>query len=190
MKVVHQIEIQRKGGVCSVYPSSCIVRDLIARAGLFKPFETLSVLDLTFGQGLFYYSFRNKAKVFGFDVQRLDWVVKPYRFYKASCDKWGKMLPDGITFDLVVVDPPFSPYRRGWGKRHHYRDNCSISRCMYEAMKASEKFKTPILIHFFWKTIPYNYETIVETWFQGWSRLTKLPRPTWFGIVSKEVVSE
>ncbi len=185
MVLVRQNELQRRGGVCAAYPSSCLVRKLLGQAGLFKPFQHLRVLDLTFGQGIFYYSFRSKVQVYGFDIRRLDWVVKPYRFYNASCDKWKKQLPSDIDFDLVVVDPPFSPYKRGQEKRTHYRDNGSISLCFTEALKAAERFAAPLLVHFMWKTQPYGFKVLSETWFQGWS-LTKMARPTWFGVLSSQ----
>ena len=182
--LVHQVELQRKGGVCAAYPSSCLVRRLLGEAGLFKPFHHLRVLDLTFGQGIFYYSFRNSVQVYGFDIRRLEWVVKPYRFYNASCDKWRKQLPD-TGFDLVVVDPPFSPYKRGQEKRTHYRDNGSISLCLVEALKAAEHYHTPLLVHFMWRTQPYGFRVLSEAWYQGWSRLSRIPRPTWFGVLGE-----
>ncbi|MCE4601251.1 MAG: hypothetical protein F7C38_06790 [Desulfurococcales archaeon] len=185
MQVIHQVEVQRKGGPCAAYPSSCIVRDLLNEAGLLKPFEPLKVLDLTYGQGIFYYSIRSRVRVYAFDIRLLNWIVKPYMFYEKSCEHWKRVGLESEAFDLVVVDPPFSPYNRGWEKRGHYRDNGSIALCMYEALKASEHFNVPLLVHFFWKTIPYGYRVIAETWFQGWSRLSKMPRPTWFGILER-----
>gem|GEM_PF-4064603 len=124
-------------------------------------------------------------QLYGFDVKQLNWIVKPYRFYNTSCTKWKKLLPMDITFDLVVVDPPFSPYRRGWERRTHYRDNGSISLCLVEALKAAEQYNAPMLIHFMWKVQPYGFRVLSEAWFQGWS-LTKMSRPTWFGVLGRD----
>ena len=185
MTIIQQSELRKKGGFCAKYPSSCVVRMLLKDAGLFKPFKTIKVLDLTFGQGIFYYSFKSVVQVYGFDIKRLNWVTKPYKFFNMSCDKWKKKI-DEDHFDLIVVDPPFSPYDRGWERRLHYKDNGNISLCLTEALKAAEKYNAPMLIHFIWKIIPYGFKPIVEVWFQGWSRLTKMNRPTWFGIIVKE----
>ena len=76
--VIEQREIQKKGGLCARYPVSCVVRDLIGATNLFKPLIPINILDLTYGEGRFYASFRNKVKVYGFDILRLDHVVKPY----------------------------------------------------------------------------------------------------------------
>lgn len=182
MALVHQVEVQRQGGVCAAYPSSCLVRNLLKEAGLFKPFQYLRVLDLTFGQGVFYYSFKSSVQVYAFDIRRLNWVTKPYRFYQASCDKWKKQLPSDARFDLVVVDPPFTPHVHR--RRGHYRDNGSISLCLVEALKAAEQYNAPMLIHFMWRTQPYGFKVLSEAWYQGWSRLTRMPRPTWFGVLA------
>ena len=186
MRVVHQVEIQKQGGSCAKYPSSCIVRQLLDSAGLLQFGRTLNVLDLTYGQGIFYYSIGLKVKVYGFDIHRLVWVTKPFAFYNTSCEKWKKVLPSSIGFDLVVVDPPWSIYRRGWEKRGHYYGNGSFVLCVTEAVKASEHYNAPLLLHAPWKLVPPNYNVVTEVWFQGWSRLTKMPKPTWFGLLKPE----
>jgi len=183
--VVHQKDIQRKGGVCAEYPVSCLIRDILRRAGLLKPFKQLKVLDLTYGEGRFWVALP-QAVVIGFDIRRLEWRRKPARFFLESCENWRTRVPNE-EFDLIVADPPFSPYKRGWEKRGHYTDNGNIALILNEARKASEHFCAPMLIHFMWKVVPPEFEIVDEAWFQGWSRLSKMPRPTWFGLLKPQV---
>ena len=161
------------------YPVSCLLQRLLVEAGLLQPFRPIRVLDLTFGEGRFWRALP-QAIVYGFDVRRLRWHSRPYRFWQESCEKWTRVRDE--KFDLVVADPPFSPYKRE--KRGHYKANGSVALILYEAWKAARYFHAPLLIHFMWKIVPPDGEVIAEAWFQGWSRLTKMPRPTWFGIIS------
>ena len=179
--IVHQVEIQRQGGVCVKYPTSCIVRQLIRK--LLEPLRPIRVLDLSFGEGRFYAALENKACVTGLDIQMLPWIVKPCRFYRANAMEWRARVPNNARFDLVVADPPWSPYRRGWEKRFHYQANGGIPAVMYAAEKAAKHYNAHLLIHFMGKYIPYGYELVDELWYQGWSRLTKMPKPTWFGLL-------
>lgn len=182
--IIEQKDIQKKGGKCARYPTSCIVRDLIAAARLFKPFKPLVILDLTYGEGRFYVSFKNKVKLYGFDILRLEHVVKPYRFYNKSCEKWKRYRDEINNVDLVVVDPPFMPYRRGNEKRKHYAANGAAITCTNEALKAAEYYNAPVLIHYPFKITPYQWKILEEVWFMGYAAV-KL-KPTWFGIITKD----
>ncbi len=185
--LVDQREIQARGGKCARYPVSCLIGELLARAGVIKPLRRFKVLDLTFGEGRFWAALPN-AEVWGFDIRRLRWVVKPSRFYNESCEGWRKheeILSQ--SFDVVVADPPFSPYQRGWEKRGHYRDNGSIPIILYEARKAAIHFRAPLLIHFVGKLVFYGFRVMAEAWFLGISHLTQMSFPTWFGVLSPEV---
>ncbi len=178
--IIDQITIQKKGGICKKYPSACLVRDLLTESGLIKPFSEFKVLDLTFGRGIFWAALP-QAKVFAFDIRKLDWVRKPYRFFHESCKNWKKRLANH-KFDLVCADPPFSPYHRGNDARKYYYER-DIALILYEAIKAAEYYQAPLLVHFLAKLQYHNTEVMTETWFQGRSRYAKMPRPTWFGVL-------
>ena len=180
--IIEQVEVQKKGGKCARYPTSCIVRDFIAAAGLFKPLTPINILDLTYGEGRFYAAFRNKVKVYGFDILRLDHVVKPYKFYNKSCEKWKQHRDEINNVELVVVDPPFMPYKRGGEKRRHYTANGAAIMCTNEALKAAEHYNAPVLIHYPFKIIPYQWKIVKEVWFTGHAAV-KL-KPTWFGLLT------
>ncbi len=182
--LVHQVEVQRKGGACAKYPSSCIVLQLLDQAGLLKPLHPIVILDLTYGQGIFYYSIKGKAMVYALDIRHLKWVIKPYRFMLKSCEHWREFGLESV--DVIVVDPPFSPYKRGWERRKHYEENCSVVKCINEGLKAAEHYSRPLLVHYPFRVQPYGWDVSAEVWFQGWTRLSKLPKPTWFGILRKE----
>ena len=75
-------------------------------------------------------------------------------------------------------------YRRGNERRRHYAANGAAIVCVNEALKAAEYYRTPLLIHYPYKVIPYGFEIIAESWFVGHT-IIKL-KPTWFGIITKD----
>ena len=182
-KVVSQIELQKEGDKCSMFPVSCLIRDMLVEVGILKPFKPIRILDLTFGEGRFWAAIP-QAEVWGFDIRKLRWCRKPYVFFNESCENWKKH--DVIIrnkFDLVVADPPFMAYRCGQERRRHYEDNGDLPMILNECRKASEYFDAPLLIHFMWKCVPYGFRVLTERWFQGYARVLKQPRPSWFGVI-------
>lgn len=187
--IVEQREVQREGGVCAKYPSSCLVRRLLNAVGLLQWGSMLRVLDLSYGEGRFWAALRSKVVVVGFDIAQLRWVVPPRYFVNDSALNWRRyeaMIERvlGGQPDLVVADPPFSPYDRGWERRRHYRERCSISEILTGAEKAAQYYNAPLLIHFSGRYIPYGFQVIVELWWKPWSSLSRIPRPTWWGILA------
>ena len=179
--IIDQREIQRLGGVCARFPVSCLIRQLLDEAGLLKPFSKIKVLDLTYGEGRFWPALP-QAEVWGFDVQRLRWVRQPQRFYQKSCEHWKKLVADQ-DFDLVVADPPFIAYKRGWEMRKHYYLTAAIPTILNEARKAARHFNAYLLVHFMWRAQPFGFEIITEAWFSGWGRYAKVNVPSWFGVM-------
>lgn len=183
MKVIDQRDVQR-GGLCVKFPVSCVIRDLLVEAGVLKPFTVLRVLDLTFGEGRFWGAIP-QAKVWGFDVRKLNWVRKPYVFFNDSCGMWKERV-GMLSFDLVVVDPPFMPYRRGQERRKHYEDNGCIPLILREGEKAALYFKCPLLIHFMWKVVPFGFKVLSEVWFKPFTRYLNSRYHSWFGVLECE----
>ena len=187
MRLIRQSEVQARGGKCARFPTSCVVRDLLAEAGVLKPFKRIRILDMTFGEGRFWAAIPN-AEVWGFDVRRLEWVVEPKRFFMKSCENWRK--EDEVMrqrFDLVVADPPFSPYHRGWQKRNHYRARGEIALILYEARKASLYFGAPLLVHFMGRFQFWGFHIVAEAWYLGSYSLARNRFPSWFGVLAPEV---
>jgi hypothetical protein len=101
---VDQRDIQRRGGHYSKYPTSHVVCSLLKQHGLKR------VLDVTYGQGRFYYLCRNSVEVIAVDPVKWDWVVYPKAFYKMNVYQLYSLVRDGKlvmpSADAVVVDPP------------------------------------------------------------------------------------
>ncbi len=116
--LVDQRDIQRRGGVCVRFPVSCLIKDLLVEVGL-QP-ENLVILDTTFGEGRFYGAWRPKL-LLGSDIRILRWIVQPDWFtLSPSWSVWTRVQKLGVKPDIVIVDPPFSPYTRGTEGRKHY----------------------------------------------------------------------
>jgi len=182
-RVVDQRNIQSRGRACVKFPVSCLIRDLLIESGILKPNKELKVLDLTYGEGRFWGAIP-EAKVWGFDILKLNWVINPYVFFNESCEKWKnevKVLNN--CFDLVVVDPPFMPHNRSPKMRKYYEDRGNLPLILKEGKEASEYFKAPLLVHFMWKCVPYGFHVLSEAWFQAFTRYLNKPKPTWFGVL-------
>lgn len=178
--IVHQIDVQRKGGLCSRYPVSCIIRMLLREAGLLEPFKTITVLDLTYGEGRFWVTLP-QAYIIAFDIRRLKWHRKPQVFYNKPCWKFG----DYVTkVDIIVIDPPWGEWRRGWDRRGHYiKFNAlgspqQILQCGLDAM---QKLGKPLLYHY---KQPLDYQHLAgPIEFYGRSRLAVIKKPSYFGVI-------
>jgi len=106
---IDQREIQRIGGRVAKYPTSYVVVSMLERYGLYR-----NVLDVTYGQGRFYYWRRPKLLV-GVDPKVWDWVVEPDIFIPRTV--WGAkrvLKALGVQFDVIVCDPP------AWNPNTHY----------------------------------------------------------------------
>jgi len=183
MMVINQLDVQRRGGACAKYPVSCVVRDLLSDAGLLKPFERFKVLDLTYGQGIFWYALP-QAVVVGFDVKELKHVREPYLFYHDDCGKWWMYLTPLIwSFDLVVADPPWAKY--AFRTRKHFKGDGEEERILNIGKWVSEVFHAPLLVHYKERWVPEGFEVVKEVWFQGRHRYSKKPKPTWFGVLRR-----
>ena len=113
VECVDQRDIQSRGGDFAKYPSSYIICSLLRKHGLKK------VLDVTYGEGRFYYLCKSELEIIGADPVKRSWVVKPKQFYQLNVFQLHLMLRDGKLsiepVDAVVVDPP------RWGTDVVYR---------------------------------------------------------------------
>ncbi|RLI85089.1 MAG: hypothetical protein DRP01_06965 [Archaeoglobales archaeon] len=121
--VIDQREIQKIGGKASRYPTSYIVVSLLEKHGLFN-----SVLDVTYGQGRFYY-YRRPRFLVGVDPRVWDWVVKPDIFIPKPVWAVKEVIKKlNIVFDVIVCDPP------AWNPGTHYN-----KRDLYSFVVGSSK---------------------------------------------------
>ena len=199
MQVVDQREAA-KLPFHSRYPSSKLVAWLLDRAGLLKPFKPLRVLDLTYGQGIFWDAIAHRVVVAGFDVKRLEWVTTPRCFFEAPAQDW-KRYSSRIReclhrVDLVVVDPPWQKCvkgngcrGRGIGGRYHYRVSHatgSPQSILIAAADAAAYYNTPLLVHYKERWIPQDFNLLVETWWKPFlPNVDKYDYKNWWGILAR-----
>ncbi len=193
MPLVTQIEIQRRGGACAKYPSSCVIRDLLARAGLLKPFRQLHVLDLTYGRGLFWKTMP-QAVIFAFDIRRLDWVRRPKCFVRAAAWAWKHYINNIAeclgNIDLVVADPPWVV--KGTSTRRHYgldRAFGSVWHILNAAAEAARYFNSYLLLHLKDRYKPEGFAIVSQIYFLPMTRYLNLHKPnpyTWWGVLAPE----
>ena len=179
---VEQLELQRLGGVCARAPVSCLIRQLLNEAGILQPLRIVRVLGLTYGEGRFWLALP-QAFVVGFDIRRVEWVRKPQKFFKKPCWAWRNYV-NGFSPDVVVIDPPWAEWRRGWDRRGHYIKYNAVGtpeyilKCGIDAAKALRK---PLLYHWKAPLIADHIVGPIEFW--GRSRLANMRRPSYFGAV-------
>jgi len=168
-------EIQKLGGVCVKYPTSCILKWFLTKY-LRLP-ERALVLDLTYGEGRFWYA--TNYLVYGVDIKRLAWVKEPFVFIKDSLyNIWG--YPDVVSqpFDLVVVDPPFTKHKH---RRTHYRVSGSLKEAYNMVLFAIDLAQTlgkPLLVHF---REPINWADY-GFFLESYSRYASGLLCGWFGL--------
>ena len=101
---VDQRDVQRRGGCFSKYPTSFVVCYLLRRYGIRK------VLDVTYGEGRFYYLCKDEVIVVGSDPVKREWVAAPREFHQLNVFQFYGMVRDGALrlpkVDAVVADPP------------------------------------------------------------------------------------
>jgi len=163
MIIIRQTDVQRRGGPCSKYPVSCVVRDLLGQAGLLRPFEPVRIIDLTYGQGIWWYALKGKAIVAGIDIRKLDWVVRPRWFKISLAQAWDNWIEEALKalggrVDIIAVDPPWQECIRGngcrgreIGGRYHYRASRAIGNpelILESARRLAGRLGAPLLYHF------------------------------------------
>ena len=188
--IVRQQDIQRRGGVCVRYPVSCLVRTMVQ--DVFGEYDFLRILDLTFGEGRFWRAFdRSRIYLVGFDIRKLNWHVRPDEFYLQPSWRWSLFLKK-YSFDLVVVDPPWAEWHRGWDRRGHYLACNALGwwrQIVFDAAAAAEYFDAYLLIHWKKRYIPRGFQVLNELYFKGRSRLANMDRgkysqySSWFAIL-------
>ena len=188
--VVSQVEVQRRGGVCARYPSACIVRELLLRAGLLEPFRPVRVLDLTYGRGIFWAALP-QALIYGIDIRRLDWVRRPRCFRETTAWAWRRYASEvesclGGSPGLVAVDPPWS--ERGSSTRRYYgldRAVGSVDAILGAALHAATHYGSILLVHLKDRWVPEGFETVEEILWEPVTRYLNAGSYTWFGLLRR-----
>jgi hypothetical protein len=145
---IDQRQVQKYGGDFVKYPSSYVVCGLLRRYGLRR------VLDVTYGEGRFYYLCRHELEIIGADPMKWDWVVKPRQFYQLNVFQLYLMLRDGKlqlpVVDVVVVDPPRWNTSVTYRRRDMYNFIVGTPKLIIEyAAKVANLLKSPyLLIHY------------------------------------------
>lgn len=161
----------------SRYPSSKLVAWLLAEAGVLRPLQPLRVLDLTYGQGIWWHAIRGRVAIAGLDVRRLNWVVKPRCFILSPAQEWRgarARLEEclGGPPDLVAVDPPWQECIKGNGcqaSRRHYRVTAAIGSpesILEAAADAARAYRAPLLVHFRERWVPEGLNPVIEVWWK------------------------
>ncbi len=190
MRVMEQVEVQRRGGLCARYPSSCIVVGLLGDAGLLRPLQPLRVLDLTYGRGMFWAA--ANTVVVGFDIRILDWVVEPRCFWGKPAWAWKYYADDieeclGGPPDLVAVDPPWSA--RGSSTRRYYgldRAVGDVASILEAAREASMHYNAALLVHLKDRWVPESHVILAELYWEPLTRYMNRSRNgpyTWWGVL-------
>jgi len=186
--IVDQREVQRWGKGCGRFPTSCVVRHLLVAANLLKPLGTLTVWDMTFGEGRFWVLIP-QVRVIGWDIRKLKWYRLPFQFFKQPCWAWRYEEPSPHP-DLVAIDPPWSRWQRGGRDRAHYWINKMEGTpehiLNYCGKAASEHFGVPLLVHYKDRWVPDGFRIVTEVWYQAVVRNMKMPKPSWFAILEPE----
>jgi hypothetical protein len=157
---VDQRQVQMYGGDFAKYPSSYVVCSLLRRYGLKK------VLDVTYGEGRFYYLCKSELEIVGADPVKWQWVVKPRLFLQENVFELHTALEHGLVKpqqpDVVVIDPPkWNPlvlYRR----RSMYNYIIGTPRLIIEyGSRVAAILKAPYLLLHYRGVVPLkSYEPI------------------------------
>jgi hypothetical protein len=145
---VDQRSVQERGGDFARYPSSYVVCNILRKYGLNK------VLDVTYGEGRFYYLCKSELEIVGADPMKWSWVVKPKQFYQMNVFQLYLMLRDGKiqlpSVDSVVVDPPRWNTGVVYRRRDMYNFLIGTPKLIIEyAAKVAQLLKTRhLLVHY------------------------------------------
>jgi len=187
-EVVDQRDVQRLGGRCALYPSSCVVWCVISATDS-SPKE-LRILDVTYGEGRFYAAWPVRpALLIGADTEVRRWIVDPDAFIRSSVQT---LLPKlrrlGLeSFDVLVVDPP-------WGSKHRSRPQYNVVTDAYAkaillaALRIADELRIPmLLVHYRDPWIPDGWEPIKEIRFVWFSRYLKQPgsKRSWYALLTR-----
>ena len=145
--IVDQREVQRRSGICSKYPISCVVADIL------RSVRHDVVVDVTYGQGRFYVKLRPRILI-GCDPFIYEWVVTPDIFIKKPVWSLEPILRRlGLEYDVLVVDPPWGD--NSYNRRPQFKRVLGSHRIIVEkAFELAEKLEIPfILLHY-----PFVYE--------------------------------
>jgi len=152
---VDQRKIQRYGGDFAKYPSSYVVCSLLRKYGLKK------VLDVTYGEGRFYYLCKSELEIVGADPVKWSWTVKPKQFYQMNVFQLHLMLRDKKLqlgpVDIVVVDPPRWNTDVTYRKRNMFDYIIGTPKLIIEhAARVAELLKTGHLLAHYREPIQLN----------------------------------
>jgi hypothetical protein len=154
-EVVDQRSIQRYGGDFAKYPSSYVVCKLLRQYSIRK------ILDVTYGEGRFYYLCKNELEIIASDPMRRRWVVNPRQFLQLSVFQLYMMLRDGklqmSCVDVVVVDPPKWNTEVVYRRRDMYNYIIGTPHTIIEyAAKVAELLKAEHLLVHYRNTLDIN----------------------------------
>jgi hypothetical protein len=112
------------------------------------------VLDVTYGEGRFYYLCKSELEIVGADPMKWGWVVKPKQFYQMNVFQLYLMLRDGKIqlppVDVVVVDPPRWNMEVSYRRRDMYNFIIGTPRLIIEhAAKVAHLLRAKhLLVHY------------------------------------------
>jgi len=148
LEVIDQRTIQKRGGDFTRYPSSYIVCKFLRQHNIRK------ILDVTYGEGRFYYLCKNELEIIAADPMKWNWVVKPKQFLQLNVFQLYLMLRDRKIelphVDALVVDPPKWTTNVSYRKRDMFNFIIGTPKLVIEyASKIASLLKTLyLLIHY------------------------------------------
>lgn len=186
MQVIDQRDIQRRGGICTRSPISCMISDLLKEADI----EPARVFDITYGEGRWWQVYRPSILI-GADIAVHEWLVAPDLFIpKPAWHSYRVLQQLGIRVDLVAVDPPW--VSKGYTKRPHFGIDKMIGSPMLildSAAKAAEALGSNyLLLHYKDRWVPDGWRIVVEKeWipFGRYINKSKKKPSTWFAVLAK-----
>uniref|UniRef100_A0A7J2U157 SAM-dependent methyltransferase n=1 Tax=Ignisphaera aggregans TaxID=334771 RepID=A0A7J2U157_9CREN len=144
-EAIDQRSVQRYGGDFARFPSSYVVCKLLRQYSIRK------VLDVTYGEGRFYYLCRNELEIIAADPVKWNCIVKPRQFLQLNVFQLYLMLRDGKIelphVDALVVDPPKWTTNVSYRKRDMYNFIIGTPKLIIEyASKIASLLKTQYLL--------------------------------------------
>jgi len=112
------------------------------------------VLDVTYGVGKFYlFAKQYMGELWGVDVRRWTWRVKPDKFILGQIQDVWPQLPEQY-FDIMVADPPYpveSTFMEARARAYRYlyfnsRDYVSIINCLPNVAKHAVKKRGYVIV--------------------------------------------
>jgi len=149
LQTITMQQLQKMGGKIARNQQSYIVSQLLLKHWL------LSIHDCTYGQGRFYTLIRDRLIFLsGGDIRIwIPWLVKPDLFIlKPVWKQYDVLRYLKVRFDVIVIDPPFSPYNRGQEKRKYYLPSEGLgtpTRIIISGIQLARLLNVPyILLHY------------------------------------------